>query len=101
MSTEINFVRNYGFPPAPPYWLVWAAGEDPTKHTSLADAEAHAASLASSYPGRSFDVLGVLCTVATSADIVGTRFDPTREHPRAETMPSPVAVPASQATDQF
>ncbi|MDF2382444.1 hypothetical protein JMG10_13260 [Nostoc ellipsosporum NOK] len=81
--TYIKFAKDYGYPPAAPFWLVWNDNGFPPKfrHPNLAAAEAEAARLASENPGKGFHVLGVLATVSTSTDVVGTRFDPMRTPP--------------------
>lgn len=96
--TEIKFARNYGLAPAAPFWLVWNEdGFMPRfKHPNLSSAEAEAARLASENPGTAFHVLGVLSTITTSAEIVGTRFDPMRDPPVPveEIAPPPPPVEA-------
>lgn len=83
--TEIKFARDYGYHAAAPFWLVWNEdGRAPTfKHPNRDAAEAEAARLAASAPGRSFHVLSVMSTITTSTDIVGQRFDPTKTPPVA------------------
>lgn len=100
--TDIKFTRNYGLAPAAPFWLVWNEdGFAPRfKHPNLSSAENEAARLASENPATTFHVLGVLASITTSAEIVGTRFDPMRDPPPvienvAPTPPSaPEAFPA-------
>lgn len=88
MMYDIKFARDYGYPPAAPFWLVWnERGYIPMfKHPTREDAEVEAARLATDSPGDSFHVLAVMATISTSRDVVGQRFDPTR------VSPAPVAV---------
>lgn len=94
---DIEFVRNYGYAPPAPFWLVWNEnGQAPRfKHPNLAAAEGEAARLAQENPGSSFHVLGVLATVATSDKVVGTRFDPMKDPPAptADIPEAPLAEP--------
>lgn len=94
---EIKFARDYGYAPAVPFWLVWNEdGRAPmVKHPDRDAAEAEAARLAAEAPGRSFHVLAVMATIATSTEVVGSRFDPLRAPVRVVVdEPAPVPEPA-------
>lgn len=86
--TDIKFAKDYGYPPAAPFWLVWNEnGKVPMhKHTLRDEAETEAARLAILDPGASFHVLAVMARVATSPEVVGKRFDPNRKP-----LPDPIA----------
>ena len=93
--TDIKFARDYGYPPAAPFWLVWNEdGRSPVvKHATRDAAEAEAARLAATKIGRTFHVLAAMSAISTTAEVVGTRFDPTRAvHPEVE-LPAPDPAP--------
>lgn len=92
--SEIKFARDYGYPPASPFWLVWnASGFAPKfRHPSMDAAQAEAARLAALSPGVDFHVLAVMATISTSTEVIGTRFDPTRIAPVE--VAEPEAAPA-------
>jgi len=93
--TSIKFAKDYGYAPGAPFWLVWNEdGRSPTvKHASRDIAEAEAARLAAQNQGRSFHVLAVMSSVSTTAEVVGTRFDPNRTPPGIIEDPTPECVP--------
>lgn len=80
---DIKFSRDYGLPPAAPFWLVWNEDGRPPmfKHRTRDAAEFEASRLASECPGRKFHVLAVMSTISTSTKVVGQRFDPSRAMP--------------------
>ena len=82
---EIKFDKDYGYPPASPFHIVWHQDSYSdegvpsfTKHVLREDAENEAAQLAIANPGRTFHVLAAMATISTSTDVIGKRFDPTR-----------------------
>ncbi|MFS0771078.1 hypothetical protein [Sphingomonas sp. 1P08PE] len=94
--TDIKFARDYGYAPGAPFWLVWNEdGRSPVvKHASRDVAEAEAARLASVNMGRTFHVLAVMSSITTSAEVVGTRFDPSRAHYPDVEVAAPLDPPA-------
>jgi hypothetical protein len=103
---EIKFKNLYSRDKqASPFWLVWCEARNlPSfKHPTMEAAEAEAARLASFNPGEQFHVLGVLATIQTSPDIIGTRFDPSKTPPAPpvveEPAPEPTIVPLAVDDD--
>lgn len=92
---EIKFAVDYGYREPAPFWMVYLeGGEKPsTHHASKGDAEETAALIAQTFPGRAVHILGVLATVQTSPDIIGTRFDPNKSPPKALPVEEPAPVP--------
>lgn len=93
---DIKFANEpYYLQEASPFWLVWReAGHQPTfKHPTKEAAEAEAARIASFNPGEQIHVLGVLATIQTSPDIIGTRFDPSKTPPAPAKAEEPVPFP--------
>lgn len=100
---DIKFLNQpYYMQEASPFWLVWREeGHQPTfKHPSKASAETEAARIASWNPGEQIHVLGVLATIQTSPDIIGTRFDPSKEPPPPPVAEEPVPVPEFLEVDE-
>ena len=101
--TDIKFTRDYGFPPAAPFWLVWNEdGRSPVvKYTTRDAAEAEAARRASTNMGRTFHVLAAMSAISTTAEVIGTRFDPSRIfHPENEEPAPEPAPPAFIGEDE-
>lgn len=100
--SNIEFKRDYGFPPPVPFWLVYAEespGRDKvvqTEHSQDA-AEAAAHRLALAFPGHEFHTCCVMSMISTSPAVVGQRFDPNRR-PLPEPEPPEFAeVPLANA----